>query len=62
VINERGLRVLQTYIEYYRKSRTHFPLDKDAPLSRVVGPSANGATTAIPHLGGLHHRYERCSA
>src|SRR5438132_11816362 len=63
VANERGLRlVLRAYVDYYLKSRTHLALGKDAPLSRPVAPPGNGAIVAIPHLGGLHHRYERRAA
>jgi len=63
VLNASGLRtILKSYIAYYLKSRTHLPLDKDAPVSRPVTPLGNGAITAIPHLGGLHHRYERRAA
>jgi hypothetical protein len=37
-------------------------LDKDAPEPRPVqGPDA-GKIVAIPHVGGLHHRYERRAA
>jgi transposase InsO family protein len=61
--NERGLRrVLQDYIEYYSKSRTHLSLAKDAPVSRPVMSSTDGDIVAVPHLGGLHHRYERRAA
>jgi transposase InsO family protein len=63
ITNERGLRrVLDKYVAYYLRSRTHLSLDKDAPVSRPVAPSGHGAITAIPHLGGLHHRYERRAA
>jgi putative transposase len=63
ISNERGLRrVLDEYVAYYLRSRTHLSLDKDAPVSRAVAPSGHGAITAIPHLGGLHHRYERRAA
>ena len=63
VANERGLRrVLHAYVDYYLKSRTHLALGKDAPASRHVAPSGDGAIVAIPHLGGLHHRYERRAA
>ena len=63
VANEHGLRrVLWAYIEYYLKSRTHLSLGKDAPVSRPVARPADGAIVAIPHLGGLHHRYDRCAA
>jgi len=61
--NARGLgRVLHTYVEYYLKVRTHLSLDKDAPISRPVASGADGDIVAIPHLGGLHHRYERRAA
>jgi putative transposase len=63
VANERGLRrVLQAYVEYYLKSRTHLSLGKDAPVSRPIALPDDGAIVAIPHLGGLHHRYERRAA
>ncbi len=60
IANERGLRrVLKAYVEYYLTSRTHLSLDKDAPVPRRVASSDDGGVVAIPHLGGLHHRYER---
>jgi putative transposase len=66
VANERGLRrALQAYVTYYLKYRTQVSLDKDAPVSRPVADSAtppDGAIVAIPHLGGLHHHYERRAA
>jgi putative transposase len=64
VVNARGLRrVLHAYVEYYLTSRTHLLLDKDTPVSRPVAPATDGgAIAAIPHLGGLHHRYERRAA
>jgi len=63
VANERGLRrVLHAYVDYYLKSRTHLALGKDAPVSRPVAPPGNGAIVALPHLSGLHHRYERRAA
>jgi putative transposase len=55
-------RVLDEYIAYYLKSRTHLSLDKDAPVSRSIAPLGNGAIIAIPLLGGLHHHYERRGA
>jgi putative transposase len=63
ISNERGLRrALAAYIEYYQKSRTHLSLNKDSPVSRPVVPPGNDAITAIPHVGGLHHQYERQAA
>jgi len=61
--NERGLRrVLDAYVQYYLKFRTHLSLCKDTPVSRPVAPSSDGEIVAIPELGGLHHRYERRAA
>jgi transposase InsO family protein len=63
IANERGLRhVLHGYVEYYLKARTHLSLDKDAPVSRRVSAPDDGDLVAIPHLGGLHHQYERRAA
>jgi putative transposase len=63
VVNARGLRrVLHAYTEYYLRSRTHLSVDKDAPVSRPVALQTDGPIGAIPHLGGLHHRYERRAA
>jgi hypothetical protein len=63
VANERGLReILRAYVEYYLKSRAHLSLAKDSPISRPVAPPGDGTIVAIPHVGGLHHRYERCAA
>jgi putative transposase len=61
--SERGLRrVLHAYVEYYLRSRTHLSLCKDTPVSRPVASPTDGKIVAIPHLGGLHHRYERRAA
>src|SRR5262245_28742775 len=63
VANERGLhRALHAYVAYYLKCRTHLSLEKDAPVSRLVTTPTDGAIVAIPHLGGLHHHYERRAA
>jgi putative transposase len=63
IANARGLRrVLDAYVAYYLKSRTHLSLSKDAPASRAVVTPDHGEIVAIPHLGGLHHRYERRAA
>jgi putative transposase len=53
---------LHAYVTYYLKYRTHVSLDKDAPVSRPVATPPDGAIVAIPHLGGLHHHYERRAA
>jgi transposase InsO family protein len=63
ISNERGLRrVLNAYVEYYLKSRTHLSLSKDAPVSRPVKSQNDGEIVEIPLLSGLHHRYERRAA
>ena len=60
VWNEPHLRaVLSEYEDYYNASRTHLSLKKDAPHPRPL--SRTGKIIALPHLGGLHHRYERCA-
>ena len=61
--NEAGVRALMTrYGSYYEKARTHLALDKDAPIPRPVMRPEEGDIVAIPEVGGLHHRYERCAA
>jgi transposase InsO family protein len=61
IVGERHLRrILREYAEYYNRSRTHFSLDQDCPISRPVElPSKGNKIVAIPQVGGLHHRYER---
>jgi transposase InsO family protein len=55
-------RLLNGYVEYYERSRTHLALDKDTPVSRPISRSTAGRIMAIPQVGGLHHRYERIAA
>jgi putative transposase len=63
VVNATGLqRVLTAYVAYYMQSRTHLALEKDAPVSRPVLPPSAGRIIATPHVGGLHHRYDRAAA
>jgi transposase InsO family protein len=63
VWNERSLRrTLQLFLAYYHDWRPHLALDKDAPISRAAQPPACGAIVEVPHLGGLHHHYERRAA
>ena len=58
-LNETHLRkTLQEYVEYYNRSRCHQSLEGDAPEPRVV-EDGDGSVYAIPHVGGLHHRYAR---
>jgi putative transposase len=61
ILNAKHLkRTLAWYFRYYHGSRTHLGLDKQCPYPRQV--SSIGRIIAIPHLGGLHHRYERVAA
>jgi putative transposase len=63
MLNERHPRhVLGAYLTYYHRARTHFALDKDAPVTRPVQPPVMGRIVVQTHLGGLHHQYERRAA
>ncbi len=62
VLNGRHLRrILRSYFEYYDDSRTHLALDRNAPNAREVEPPSHGRVVALPHVGGLHHRYRRAA-
>jgi transposase InsO family protein len=61
VFSERHLtRVLREYVTYYNERRCHQALEFDAPTGRDV--QRDGRVVPIPHLGGLHHHYERQAA
>jgi putative transposase len=63
VFSERCLyRHLQSFTEYYHRSRTHLALAKDSPEPRPIQPPDAGRIIAIPQVGGLHHPYERRAA
>jgi hypothetical protein len=58
VLGEAHLRrILQAYARYYNDIRTHWSLDKDAPVSRLV--QRTGTVTSYAILGGLHRHYVR---
>ena len=58
VLGEAHLRrILRAYAGYYNDIRTHWSLDKDAPVYRPV--LRNGSINSRPILGGLHHHYVR---
>ncbi len=62
VLNERHLgRILQSYFDYYLNARTHLSLERNSPIEREVEPPCRGRVTAIPKVGGLHHRYRRAA-
>jgi transposase InsO family protein len=48
-------RILRAYAGYYNGIRTHWSLDKDAPISRPV--QRTEIVKSRPILGGLHHHY-----
>jgi len=54
---EHLLRILRAYARYYNEIRTHWSLDKDAPVSRPVQRTGN--ISLCPILGGIHHQYVR---
>ena len=61
VLGEDHLRrLLSDYHVYYHDDRSHIGLDKDTPGGREVmtKPSTDARVTALPRVGGLHHRYE----
>jgi transposase InsO family protein len=63
VFNERNLhRHLQSFLDYYHRSRTHLGLQKDTPEHRGIQSAERGQVTSIPEVGGLHHRHERRAA
>jgi transposase InsO family protein len=58
VLSEAHLRrILRTYARYYNDIRTHWSLNKDSPVSRLVQRA--GTINSRPILGGLHQHYVR---
>ena len=55
-------RILKKYFEYYNRYRVHQSLEMDAPEGRMAQAIHEGKVIAIPHVGGLHHHYERKAA
>jgi hypothetical protein len=53
---------VQRTIVYYHGSRIHLALDKDAPELRERESDDGGKVTALPMVGGMHHRYTRRAA
>ncbi len=63
VLQESSLRrTLNSYFDYYHRSRTHLSLGKGSPEPRAIQPPEMGSVVALPQVGGLHHRYERRAA
>jgi transposase InsO family protein len=62
VLNEAHLhRILRACFAYYHQAGTHLPLDRNAPIPRIVEPPSRGRVMAIPQVGGLHRRYARAA-
>ena len=60
ILSEAHLRrLLRTYVTYYDTVRPHQALANNSPQPREVQPPSHGRITTIPHIGGLHHRYQR---
>jgi len=60
-LNENHLRsVLDDYISYYNKYRTHLGIKKDSHEGRPVQDT--GTINKIPFVNGLHHYYFRQAA
>ena len=63
VFHENSLRrTLNSYFDYYHRSRTHLSFEKDSPEPRAIQPPGIGSVVAVPQVGRLHHRYERRAA
>ena len=61
VVNAAGLhRILAVYVTYYMQSR-HAP-EKEAPIAQPIMPASLRRIVVTPHVGGLHHRYDRAAA
>ena len=54
------LQTLLNYRTYYNQARAHLCLDRNSPSPRLV-KDGSGDVIATPHLGGLHHRYDRAA-
>jgi putative transposase len=54
-------RILRSYFSYYHRSRPHLSLKRNSPIPREVESASRGTVIAIPQVGGLHHRYQRCA-
>ena len=61
--NEGHLRrVLTAYFKYYNNFRVQQSLGMDTPEGRTAHGFHDGEVIATPHIGGLHHHYERKAA
>jgi putative transposase len=52
VFHESSLRgIINSYLDYYHRSRTHLSLGKDSPKPRSIQPPEMGSVVALPHVG-----------
>ncbi len=62
VVNERHLlRLLSSCLDSYHRVRPNMGLEHNAPKPRAVEGPERGRVVSEPMVGGLHHRYRRCS-
>lgn len=63
VFHEADLyRYMKPFVPHDHESRTHVWLAQDTPEPRSAHPLDPEPLVTIPHVGGLHHRYEGRSA
>jgi putative transposase len=63
VFSAEGLQhIVNAYVTYDMRSRTHLSLEKDSPTPRPVMRPPTGRIVALPDVNGLHHRYDRIAA
>ena len=59
ILSEAHLRrLLRAYLAYDNPVRPHQALANNSPQPREVQAPFPGRITTIPHVGGLHHRYQ----
>jgi len=60
IFNKKHLKVLlDEYVDYYNKDRTHYSLNKEPPEERKISKklSENAKVVTLPRISGLHHKY-----
>jgi putative transposase len=62
LVEQHLLRLVREHARYYNQDRPHMSLCRDAPAMRPLEAPEMGKVTALPRVGGLHHRYARQAA
>jgi len=63
VLGEDHLKgILESYVEYYNRSRTNLSLEMDSPATRPIQMPDKGEVVAVAQVGELYDRYERRAA